>query len=95
MALTDDKLRDKLQSTLEPFYQAHMSSPNETSLVVTVTSKPKPGEIYGELTVGSDDFAGLDSATRASFTRTFNKLAQTLDPKPNRRATGLDYLDGG
>ena len=93
MAISDDDLRDKLVSTLEPLYKAHMSSPDETTLSVTVVSKPSPGEIYGELTLGMVDFEGLDSQTKSSFTRTFNTLAQALDPKPNRNATGLDFLE--
>jgi hypothetical protein len=93
MAISDTDLQDKLQTTLEPLYKAHMSTPDETTLSVTVTSKPSPGQIYGELTMGSVDFDGLDSQTKSSFTRTFNTLAQTLDPKPNRVASGLDFLE--
>lgn len=93
MATSDDDLQITLQTTLEPLYKAHMSAPDETTLSVTVTSKPSPGEVYGELTLGSVDFDGLDSQTKSSFTRTFNTLAQSLDPKPNRKATGLDFLE--
>jgi len=95
MALTDDQLQDQLQQALEPLYKAHMSEPDETSLAVTVSSSPRPGEVYGELTVATVDLEGLDTATKASFSRTFNTLVRTLDPKPNRRASGIDYVDGG
>ncbi|NUP06222.1 MAG: hypothetical protein HOW73_09205 [Polyangiaceae bacterium] len=93
MPMSDEQLRKKLETTLEPLYKAHMSRPDEASFTVTVTSKPSPGEVFGTLALATVDLEGLDSATKASFTKTFNTLARTLDPKPNRRATGIDYVE--